>query len=168
MAGQNLLAAFPALAGAKDGFVTGTGAFPTPGAKAGAPRDHDWVAGAPVKRDDGATGAVLVTGWSYRYFARHLQEALKSRLLDQAKAAGVEGKVPVFYVAVFDRSGVYSAPLTPPVDDQAMVDQDLASKTAAGPYQGTVTITDRAFGFAAERTPKLAPDTGIVVLRSEP
>ena len=167
MAGQNLLAAFPALARANGGYVTGTGAFPTPGAKPGAPRDEDWVAGAPVKRDDGATGAVLVTGWSYRYFARHLQEALKSRLLDQAKAAGFEGKVPVYYVAVFDRAGVYSAPLTPPVDEQALGEQDLVSKTAAGAFQGTVTITDRAFGFAAERTPKLAPDTGIVVLRSE-
>jgi hypothetical protein len=30
-----------------------------------------------------------------------------------------------------------------------------------------VTITDRAFGWAAQRTPKLAADTGVVVLRSE-
>jgi hypothetical protein len=30
-----------------------------------------------------------------------------------------------------------------------------------------VTIADRPFGFAAQRTPKMAADTGVVVLRSD-
>jgi hypothetical protein len=165
MAGQNLVSLFPALAKATDGFVTATGKFPNAQSKNGP--DEDWVAAAPVKRADHTTGALLVTGWSYRYFARHLQEALKTYLLDQAKAAGNEGKLPVYYVALFDKSGIYSAPLTPAVDDQALASQDLVNKTASGPCQGTVTITDRAFGFAAQRTPKLAADTGVVILRSD-
>jgi hypothetical protein len=165
MAGQNLLSLFPALAKAADGFATGTGKFPNAQSKNGP--DEDWVAAAPVKRADHTTGALLVTGWSYRYFARHLQEALKTYLLDQAKAAGNEGKLPVYYVALFDKSGVYSAPLTPAVDDQALASQDLVTKTASGPTQGTLTITDRGFGFAAQRTPKLAADTGVVILRSD-
>ena len=165
MAGQNLLALFPALAKATDAYTTGTGSFPTTSAS-NAP-DRDWIAGAPVKRADGSTGAILVTGWSYRYFARHLQEALKTHLLEEAKAAGQEGKLPVFYTAVYDRGGVYAAPLTPEVDGKALAAQDLATKTESGPATGTVTIADRAFGFAAARTPSLAPDTGIVVLRSD-
>jgi len=165
MAGQNLVSLFPALVQARDGFATGTGAFPNTSASA-AP-DKDWIAGAPVKRADGSTGAVLVTGWSYRYFARHLQEALKTRLLEEAKAAGQEGKIPVFYTAVFDKAGVYAAPLTPDVDTKALAGQDLEGKTGSGPATGTVTIDDRAFGFAAQRTPALATDTGIVVLRSD-
>jgi hypothetical protein len=165
MAGQNLGALFPALAQAKEGFATGTGAFPT--TSKNGPPDEDWIAGAPVKRADGSTGAILVTGWSYRYFARHLQEALKTRLLDQAKAAGREGKIPVFYTAVFDKAGVYAAPVTPDVNTKALAAQDLTGKTAGGPATGTLTIDDRPFGFAAQRTPKLAPDTGIVVLRSD-
>ncbi|MGH7269356.1 MAG: hypothetical protein ACREJ3_02915 [Polyangiaceae bacterium] len=165
MAGQNLFAIFPGLAKAKNGFTTTTGEFPSPQPRAHA--DKDWIAGAPVRRVDGSTGALLVTGWSYRYFARHLEEALKRSLLDQAKAAGNEGQLPVFYVAVFDPKGVYSAPLTPEVDEKALVGESLVAKTASGPTRGTVTITDRAFGFAANRTPKLAPETGIVVLRSE-
>jgi len=165
MAGQNLVALFPALAKATDGLVMTTGSFPNAQTKAGP--DEDWIAGAPVKRPDHSTGALLVTGWSYRYFARHLQEALKTLLLDQAKAAGNEGKLPVYYAALFDRTGVYSAPLTPAIDEQALAKENLVAKTASGPYQGTLTITDRAFGFAAQRTPKLAPDTGIVVLRSD-
>jgi hypothetical protein len=167
MAGQNLVALFPALARATDGLVTTTGSFPNAQSKNGP--DEDWIAAAPVKRADAAhsTGALLVTGWSYRYFARHLQESLKDLLLEQAKAAGSEGKLPVYYVALFDRSGVYSAPLTPAVDEQALVKQDLVAKTAAGPAQGTVTIADRPIGFAAQRTPKMAADTGVVVLRSD-
>ena len=68
---------------------------------------------------------------------------------------------------MFDKTGVYSAPLTPPVDEKALADVGLLEKTAAGPAQGSLAITDRAFGWAAARTPHLAPDTGIVVLRSE-
>jgi hypothetical protein len=166
MAGKDLLASFPALSKAKDGYSTGTGAFAGPPSKNGP--DEDWIAAAPVKRGDGTTGALLVTGWSYRYFSRHLQEALKTRLLEQSKAAGAPGKIPVFYVAIFDKAGVYAAPTTPAVDEQALAGQDLVGKTAAGPAQGPITITDRAFGFAARRTPKMAPDTGVVVLRSEP
>jgi hypothetical protein len=75
--------------------------------------------------------------------------------------------MPVFYVAVFDTSGVYSERTTPKVDEQALTDAKLVEKTQAGPFQGTVTITDRAFGYAAKRTPKLGADTGVVVLRSE-
>ena len=165
MAGQNLFSIFPALPKAKDGYVTTVGAFPNGSTKTGP--DEDWIAGAPVKGADGTTGAVFVTGWTWRFFARHLQESLKDQLTAAAKKSGDEGRIPVFYVSVFDRTGVYSAPLTPVVDEKALADQDLVGKTASGPAQGTLSITDRAFGWAALRTPKLAPDTGIVVLRSE-
>jgi hypothetical protein len=165
MAGQNLFSIFPGLLRARSGYVTTTGAFPNASNKNGP--DEDWVAALPVKREDGSPGAIFVTGWTYRYFARHLQESLKDRLVEEAKTSGNEGKLPVFYVAVFDRSGVYSAPLTPPVDEQAMASVDLVGKTAGGDAQGTLTITDRSFGWGAARTPKLAPDTGVVVLRSE-
>jgi len=167
MAGQNLGALFPAIAKAKIAYATGTGAFPAPpGAPPKTTADEDWIAGAPVKRPDGSTGALLVTGWSYRYFARHLQEALKTRLLEQAKA-GQETKFPVYYTAVFDKAGVYAAPLTPDVDTKALSTQDLSGKSASGPCMGTLTIDDRPFGFAALLTPALGPGTGVVVLRSE-
>lgn len=165
MAGQNLFSIFPALAKAKDGFVTATGAFPNSPSKNGP--DEDWIAGTPVKRDDGTTGAVFVTGWTYRFFARHLQASLQDQLTEQARKTGDEGKIPVFYVAVFDKTGVFPSPTTPPVNEKALAGVDLVSQTSAGPAQGTLNITDRGFGWAAMRTPKLAPDTGVVVLRSE-
>lgn len=165
MAGQNLFSIFPALARARGGYVATTGTFPGAPDKRGP--DEDWVAAVPVKREDGSAGAVFVTGWTYRYFARHLQESLKDWLVDEAKASGNEGRLPIFYVAVFDRSGVYPAPLTPQVDEQALGALDLVSKTESGDARGTLPITDRAFGWAATRTPKLAPNTGVAVLRSE-
>ncbi|HEY1692397.1 MAG TPA: hypothetical protein VGG39_09560 [Polyangiaceae bacterium] len=165
MAGQNLFSVFPALAAAKSTYTTTTGLFPNATTKNGP--DRDWIAGFPVKRTSGETGAIFVTGWTYRYFARHLQESLKDRLAEEAKKSGDVGRIPVFYVAVFDKTGVYAAPLTPQVDEKALADAGLLEKTAAGPAQGPLTITDRAFGWAAVRTPHLAPDTGIVVLRSE-
>lgn len=165
MAGQNLVAIFPALLKARDGFISTVGRFPNVDARSGP--DKDWIAGVPVRPSGGSEAALLVTGWSYRYFARHLQATLQSRLVDESRAAGDEGKLPVYYVAVFDASGVYSAPLTPRVDEAALTGQNLVAKTASGPAQGTIRITERDFGFAAARTPKLAPDTGVVVLRSE-
>ena len=165
MAGQNLLLIFPALATPHEGLVTTTGAFPNGSPKSGP--DKDWIAAAAVKRPDGSTGAVLITGWSFRYFARHLQEALKTRLLEQAKGKGSEGKLPIYYVALFDRSGVYPAPTTPLVDERALAELNLVDRTSGGAFQGAMPITDRAFGFAALRTPRLAADTGVVVLRSE-
>lgn len=167
MAGQNLFSIFPALAKAKDAYTTATGAFPNASSPSSKGPDEDWIAGAPVKRDDGTTGAVFVTGWTYRFFARHLQASLQDQLTDQARKTGDEGKIPVFYVAVFDKTGVYPAPTTPQVNEKALAGVDLVGQTAAGPAQGTLNITDRGFGWAAARTPKLAPDTGIVVLRSE-
>src|SRR5271154_5200216 len=165
MAGQNIFAIFPGLTKASAGFTTAIGAFPGTGATNGP--DEDWIAGTPVVRENGSTGALLVTGWSYRYFSRHLQEALKTHLLDEAKAAGNEGKLPVYYVAVFDKAGVYPAPLTPDINEKALANEGLAAKTESGPAQGTLTIADREFGYAALRAPKLAPDTGVVVLRTE-
>ena len=40
-------------------------------------------------------------------------------------------------------------------------------KTAGGRAEGTLIITDRDFGWVATRLPKLGPDIGLAVLRSE-
>jgi hypothetical protein len=53
------------------------------------------------------------------------------------------------------------------VNEEALTKLDLAAKTEAGPTEGALTITDRAFGWGAARAPKLGDGVGIVVLRSE-
>ena len=66
-----------------------------------------------------------------------------------------------------DRAGVYGAPQTPAVNEKALSDANLVDKTASGPTEGVLTITERDFGYGAIRTPKLGAEVGIVVLRSE-
>jgi hypothetical protein len=166
MAGQNLFAVFPELAGAARGvWVTTAGTFPGPPGPAGP--DRDFIAASPVKREDGSVAGILVTGWSYRYFARHLQESLLGELKADLLKAKDTGKLPIVYIAVFDSSGIFTAPFTPPVNEKALIDLKLVAKTAGGPYEGTLTITGREFGCAAIRAPKLGPETGIAILRSE-
>ena len=169
MAGQNLISVFPDLAKATAGsatWLTTSGAFPNTN-RPGAAQDKDWVAAVPIRTDDGKLVGALVTGWTYRRFAYHLQESLRHELSEQLRKDGDTGKLPVFYVAVFDKSGCYGAPHTPDVNEKALVDADVVAKTANGPAQGTLRITDRDFGWAAARVPKLGDDAGVAVLRSE-
>jgi hypothetical protein len=167
MAGTNLVQVFPELGKALKGepWVVTQGSFPGVTGKDGP--DPDWIAAVPLKNEKGAVAGLYVTGWTFRRFAHHLQEVLKSQMQDALRASGDTGKLPVFYVGLFDKDGVYMAPLTPPVNEKELASRDLVGKTAAGPYQGTANITDRDFGFAAKRTPKLGEGRGVVVLRSE-
>lgn len=165
MAGQDLAKLFPGISKAIGGeYVETVGSFGGPPGPNGA--DRDWLAAMPIKKD-GKVAGLFVTGWSYRRFASHLQEVLKETFQSNLRQSGDTGKMPIFYVAVFDAAGAYSERTTPKVDEQALVDAKLVDATKGGPFQGTVTITDRAFGYAAKRTPKLADETGVVVLRSE-
>ena len=164
MAGTNLVSIFPALAPALQGtYVETSGGFPQTKKN----NDRDWVAAAPVKRADGSVGGLYLTGWTYRTFARHLLEARKHDITEELRAAGKNGQMPIEYIGVFDQDGVYMAPLTPPVDEQALATLNLTAATASGQASGTLTLTDREFGWSAIRTPKLGPQAGVVVLRSE-
>jgi hypothetical protein len=166
MAGQDLAKQFPGISKALAGeYTETTGSFAGPPGANGP--DKDWLAASPIKNDQNKVTGLFVTGWSYRRFATHLQEALKEDFQNNLRRNGDTGKMPVFYVALFDAAGVYAERTTPKVDEQALADAKLADKTKSGPYQGVLNITDRDFGYAAKRTPKLGEDVGVVVLRSE-
>jgi hypothetical protein len=166
MAGQNLVQVFPDLARALAGtYVETTGAFP--GAMTPQGPDKDWIAAAPIQQPDGAVSGIYLTGWSYRRYAYHLQEQLKHDLGEALIKANDTGKLPVLYVALFDKSGVFFSPQTPPVNERALEGEKLVDKTASGPVQGALTVTDRDFGYAAARAPKLGPDVGVAILRSD-
>jgi hypothetical protein len=167
MAGKDIVGAYPdfkkAIAG--EAYVSTQGTFPGVPNPQGA--DKEWVAAVPVKREDNSLIGLLVTGWTYRRFAYHLQEALKRDLQDRLMREGDKGKMPVLYVFLYDKENVYGARGTPPGNEKALQAVNLVEKTANGPADSPLTIEDRAFGWAASRVPKLGPDVGIVVLRSE-
>lgn len=166
MAGQDIFTLFPALReSATTGFISTSGTFP--GAISLQGPDRTWVAAAPVKGSDGQVAAFFVTGWSYRRFAYHLQESLRGELKEKLLSANDKGKLPILYVAVFDATGVYSAPQTPDLNEKALKDLGPVEKTKGGVATGTLNLEGRSFGWAAVRTPKLGADMGIALLRSE-
>ncbi len=167
MAGKDIVAAYPdfkkALAG--EAYVSTQGTFPGVPNPQGA--DKEWVAAVPVKRNDATLVGLLVTGWTYRRFAHHLQESLKRELQDKLLREGNKGKFPVLYVLLFDKDNVYGSRGTPAINEKAVRDLHLEGKTESGPADSPLTIENREFGWAAARVPKLGAGVGIVVLRSE-
>jgi hypothetical protein len=172
MAGKDLIKAWPGLRPVTEGapFVATTGQFP--GAPNPAGPDREWVAAVPVKKADGTAQGLLVTGWTYRRFAYHLQVTLQREMQDQLMRANEKGKMPILYVCLFDKENVYCAGApgaiaVPEVNEKALAGQSLHAKTGTGTASSPLKITDRDFGWAAARLPKLDKDVGAVVLRSE-
>ena len=130
--------------------------------------DPTWIAASAIRNPEGdKILGYLTTGWSFRRFAYHLQENLrteeKTRLVDKS-----DSKLAILYVAVFDENQVYTAPQTPQVNEEALEKLGLAGKTeGAAQPSGVVELEGRPFGWAAARTPKWGPKLGVVLLRSE-
>ena len=83
-----------------------------------------------------------------------------------------KGKMPILYVCLFDRETVYGAGApgalpVPEVNEKALGALGLHARTEAAPSAGALRVTDRDFGWAAARLPKLGPEVGVVVLRSD-
>jgi hypothetical protein len=172
MAGKDLIAGWPGLKPVVEGaaYATTTGLFP------GAPNpvgpDKEWVAAVPVKKADGQAAGILVTGWTYRRFAYHLQVTLQREVQDQLMRKGDKGKMPILYVCLFDQESIYGAGApgaipVPEVNEKALLPLGLHQKTANGPASSPLKIEGREFGWAATRLVKLGPDVGVVILRSE-
>jgi hypothetical protein len=167
MAGKNLLAAFPAIAKAKDGYIETMGKMDeTRGVKAG--EDIAWVAAAPVTSPDGNLKGFYVTGWSMRRFAHHLEEQFKSDMRQEASKSGNASKVPLIYVFVLVGDKPYGAPITPDVSHQAVEALALSSKVTPGTtYRTHIDVTNRTYGLGVRRAPALCDTCSVAVLRSE-
>lgn len=172
MAGKDLVGAWPGIKPALEGssYASTTGRFPGTPNPAGP--DKEWVAAVPVKKSDGSKLGLLVTGWTYRRFAYHLQVTLQREIQDQLMRANDKGKMPIVYVCLFDKENVYGAAApgatpVPEVNEKALAQAGLHGKTESGIASSPLAIEGRDFGWAAARLPKLGKDVGVVVLRSE-
>ncbi len=161
MAGIKLFETFPAFAAAKGSFTTTIGTFDE--AK-GAVVDDDFAAMVPVKVGL-ETKAVLLSGWTFRAFARHLQAQAEQTMADKRKAGTETEKAPVLYVAIADARGTFGSPTTPKVNLDTV--QALAPTTLATGTTGTKEIEGRAFGWAVAKAPAMGPEVTVVVLRSD-
>ena len=78
---------------------------------------------------------------------------------------GDKGKMPILYVCLFDKESIYcaaapGAPPVPEVNEKALETAKIFEKTANGTAAEALKITDRDFGWAAARTPKLGDEVG--------
>lgn len=163
MAGKDLLAAFPELRAAFDGsYVETTGSMHEARGVEGKP-DGQWVAAVGVTPPSGQK-ALLVTGWAWSTYAKRLEHALRTHILDTEK----DGAEPLYYVFVVNGSQVFGSRESPLVNAEAVGKLDPAS-LAQGEQGVTreLQITGRSFGLGLRRAPELGQNVLIAVLRSE-
>jgi hypothetical protein len=161
--GKNVLDAFKGLAKGREGYTETLGYMEEArGLRKG--DDLQWVAAAPIPGPDGKPMGMYVTGWSFRRFAQHLEEQLKSNLRN---AGPKDEKPPLIYVFVLHEGKAYGSPVVPEVNTKAVEGLGLPSKLQGGAFRGQVEITHRGYGVAAQNAKKLCDSCAIVILRSE-
>lgn len=162
MGGKSITKALPAVEKGKSGYTELVGEWDEArGVKAGP--DAAWVAAAPI----GDKG-IYVTGWSLRRFAHHLEEQLKTDLRHGGKDTEKAEKMPIVYAFVLRDGKAYGAPVVPEVNAKAIEGLQLGSKLSGdATFHGQVEITNRTFGVAAKKAPKLCDTCAIALLRSE-
>ena len=129
-------------------------------------QDLAWVLAYPLKDARGVKG-LFVTGWSFRKYAAYLDDKAR-RHLEAASLKAGKKTVPIAYVFLLKGGKAYGSPLlSADVNAQALEGLGLLEKTATAPYKGTIEITGRSFGVAAQRTPELGDDAAVAVLLSE-
>lgn len=163
MAGKNILTAFPTLEQAVSGkYTEAVGSMPEARGVEGKP-DGQWVAAEPVKGSDGTVG-LFVTGWAWSIYAKRLEAALRTHILDSEK----EGPQPLAYVFIVTKENAYGTPPSPEVNSEAIMKLD-PQKLVSG--DGVVTqqleITGRSFGLGLQRVRALGDGVIVAVLRSE-
>lgn len=168
LAGKSVIAAFPSLKKALEpagGLAEGFGEMKElKMAKTGP--DMAWLAAVAVKDDKGAAKGLFVTGWSFRAFVYHLEQAAKMAVTDAAQKKGRKNP-PLVYIYLLKGKTAYGAPGTPDVNAKAVEDMDLLGKTAGGAYRGSMEVTNRTFGVAGSRVPEMGDDAALAVLASE-
>ena len=164
MAQKGLFGAFPALRKAVDGsYAEARGSMPE-AAEVRGRVDAQWVAAMPV-RSEGATRALLVTGWSWTGYAYRLQTSIRSSV---GAALDARDKMPLLYVYVVVDRGTYGTRDSPDVNMKVVHEAKVLEKARGSePFSVELDITGRAFGLAAMLAPELGENIAIVVLRSE-
>jgi len=169
LAGKSLVGPFPGLVKVLAGEPAELRGSMAEMAGARTGGDEQWVIAAPVRDGQGVVRGMYVSGWSLRRFAYHLEETLKHDLVEEALHAGESRtKLPLVYVFVLAGAKTYGAPVTPLLNAQTLEGLGLVAKTDNGVvFHQQLEITGRGYGLAARRAPKMGPDIGVGVLRSE-
>ena len=142
-------------------FATTIGTFDAAG---GPVVDDDFAAMVPVMQGT-ELKAYLLSGWTFRSFARHLQAQAEQTMVDKRKTGAETEKAPVLYVAIRDSRGTFGSPTTPKVNLDTIQAMD-ATKVSPG-STGVLEIEGRVFAWGSAKAPALGENVAIVVLRSD-
>jgi hypothetical protein len=164
MATKPIFSAFPRLRETLGGKYVETRGSMSEAAGVRGRADGQWVAAQPIVVDDQVRG-FYITGWSWSSYAYRLEMSLRSGVRSELQGKSSE---PLLYVFIVVGQEVFAAPVSPEIDIHAVAEQNPLSKLQGeSVWAVPVTITNRAYGLAAQRTPVLGPDVAIAVLRSE-
>ena len=153
MAGQNLVAFFPALAKAKDGYVTTTGAFPNASTKNGP--DEDWIAGVAGEARRRVDRRGARHGLDVPLLRAAPAGVAEGPLLDEAKAGRTGGQDAGLLRRRLRQDGrLRGAAHARRSTRRRSRDQDLVGKTASGPAQGTLDDRPTARSAAPRSAPR--------------
>jgi hypothetical protein len=135
--------------------------------------DGEWIAAVPVPRLPSGERAWLLTGWTYRRFAFHLQATLEHDHREKRRLGQSSDKAPVIYVCLFDARDVYCAKMpgsqpVPEANERALASLGLHARTAGGDGRASGSLPGEGirFAWAARRVLTLDPNVGVAVLRA--
>ncbi len=168
---QNILSAFPALKAALDP-KSGLGEAYGPmevlrGVKRG--DDTAWVVAHPVVDGEGKTKGLFLTGWSFRLYARVVQDAVRAKYTELAKDKDNK-KTPLVYAYFAKGLGsdakAYGEPEAPDSLADHVAKLDVVKASASADFVTSADVDGRVFGIAARKAPALGDDAAIVIVAS--
>ncbi len=164
---KNVLKAFPDLKKALEpnaGLVEAYGEMEElRGVKQGP--DLAWIVAHAVTGADGAVKGLFLSGWSFRLYARVVQEGVRAKLMEATKDKENK-KVPLVYTYLLKNNGAYGDPDAPDVNAEHLVKLEVGSKSQGADFRTHLEIEKRAFGIGAKKAPELGEGAALAVVAS--
>lgn len=122
--------------------------------------DTAWVLAHRVESKDGKAVGLFVSGWSMRYYAGIVQDALRIEMNE--KTANESKKVELYFF-ILKGSGAFGHSEGPDVHAQELLKLDIVGKKASN-YRGGFELDDKKWGVAATMTPVFGEDAAAAVV----
>lgn len=122
--------------------------------------DTAWVVAHRVEGTDGKAAGLFVSGWSMRYYAGFVQDALRIEMNE--KTANESKKVELYFF-ILKGSGAFGHTEAPDIHAKELLKLDIVGKKASN-YRGSYELDDKKWGVAATMTPVFGDDAAAAVV----
>ncbi len=124
-----------------------------------------WVASATVRDPAGKPTGLVVSGFTLRALAYHLEVGARAKAAELGKELGAKN-APLAYAFVVRGAAVFGSLGGSTVATKAVENASILDKTTAAPWQGTLLVDGRPYFAAARRLSALGDDVAVAVLWS--